>query len=407
MNQLQEDELLVAFFHYFVWKERQLKAASGALLLASPKTEVLEANETAPAVADQGKSTDDEGNRAKSPEQSLCALNDVATKYRGMADAMLLHFPQHLINCKDKEELQTTMPPIVSTLYIDYPALQAMHGAQPVSDPPQANFEVVVRDESAGQKRKGVRNDRPGASKHMKITTRDDIPTDVKLFINEMCANSNKKMASTKRQIKRLEARVKKAREEKKEIAAKAAKIAEEAAKAAKIADEAAQRLQQLPISESKSAPKTSTAGEISDGKPTAQNKPSSEEKAVKQHCTFEERVEELEHFFKGNGHCRVPVRGTALGRWVSEIRFIYKEVQKGKSSDTLTPERIKKLEEMGFEWDLGRQIFTWEERFEDLKRFKEKFGHCNVPRTTYKDDPSLGEWVHMQRKSRTRSIAL
>ena len=402
---MQEAELLFAFFHYFVWKERQSKDAavkSPPQTVASPKTDVSVA-----AAADQNKLADG-GNQAKSPPvaPTLTAPNDQASKYRAMADAMLQNFPQHLNNFKDKVELQTTLPPLVATLYIDYPALQAMRGAYPVFYPPQAIFGPAVGSES-GQKRKRDGNDSPGTNKHLKINQRDDVPTDVKQFINEMRTSSNTEKATNRKQIKRLEAQLNKAREEKKEIAAKAEKIAKEAAKAAKISDEAAKRVQKQSASGGKKSKTNLATGEAADGKPAAQDKPLSEEKPVNKQYTFDERVEELEHFFRGNGHCRVPVRGSAFGRWVSEIRFIYKEMQKGKPSDILTPERIKQLDEMGFEWDLGRQVFTWEERFADLKRFKEKFGHCNVPRTTYKEDPSLGEWVHLQRKSRIHSIVL
>lgn len=38
-----------------------------------------------------------------------------------------------------------------------------------------------------------------------------------------------------------------------------------------------------------------------------------------------------------------------------------------------------------------------WNDRYQELKRFKEKFGHCIVP-TKYKPNPSLGCWVSTQR---------
>ena len=39
-----------------------------------------------------------------------------------------------------------------------------------------------------------------------------------------------------------------------------------------------------------------------------------------------------------------------------------------------------------------------WRKRFEDLKVYKARFGNCNVPRN-WKQNPSLGHWVHDQRK--------
>jgi len=40
----------------------------------------------------------------------------------------------------------------------------------------------------------------------------------------------------------------------------------------------------------------------------------------------------------------------------------------------------------------------TWEERLEELKAYKKSHGDCNVP-TLSKENPSLGHWVHDQRK--------
>jgi len=40
----------------------------------------------------------------------------------------------------------------------------------------------------------------------------------------------------------------------------------------------------------------------------------------------------------------------------------------------------------------------TWEERLEELKAYKAQHGDCNVP-TLSKTNPSLGHWVHDQRK--------
>lgn len=111
--------------------------------------------------------------------------------------------------------------------------------------------------------------------------------------------------------------------------------------------------------------------------------------------ATFEERVEELEHFRKGNGHCRVPLRTPGLGRWVGEMRQVYRNVQKGAQDTVLSDEGIDVLEAMGFEWYVGKPTIPWETRFEELVKYKESHGHCTVPRS-YKKDPSFGEWVHM-----------
>ena len=61
-----------------------------------------------------------------------------------------------------------------------------------------------------------------------------------------------------------------------------------------------------------------------------------------------------------------------------------------------LNPERIRRLESIGFAWSMARpktKPRSWEERLEDLRRFREENGSYNVPRNS-----SLGEWLHNQR---------
>jgi hypothetical protein len=61
-----------------------------------------------------------------------------------------------------------------------------------------------------------------------------------------------------------------------------------------------------------------------------------------------------------------------------------------------LNPERIRRLESLGFAWSMARpktKPRSWEERLGDLRRFREENGSYNVPRNS-----SLGEWLHNQR---------
>ena len=61
-------------------------------------------------------------------------------------------------------------------------------------------------------------------------------------------------------------------------------------------------------------------------------------------------------------------------------------------------PEQIKSLEGIGFVWVLTKhEIVGWDERFKQLKEYKEKHGHCLVPEG-YKANPQLGNWVKNQR---------
>jgi hypothetical protein len=145
-----------------------------------------------------------------------------------------------------------------------------------------------------------------------------------------------------------------------------------------------------------------------------------------REHVTWETRYEQLVHFQKGHGHCRVPVRHPGLGMWVSRIRSKYQDnflrmqqqqQQEGGETGTdtnneaRTPEvvinsdaeaskdqenlqRFEKLNQLGFHWKLRDASPSFEERFQDLVAFKEESGHCRVKRSH-----PLGEWVHNLRK--------
>jgi len=59
---------------------------------------------------------------------------------------------------------------------------------------------------------------------------------------------------------------------------------------------------------------------------------------------------------------------------------------------------------EIGFVFQVGEyrvadyEKKSWDERFEDLMKFKKKYGHARVPQQ-FKEDRQLGEWVHKQRR--------
>ncbi|WP_257616739.1 helicase associated domain-containing protein, partial [Chlamydia suis] len=97
--------------------------------------------------------------------------------------------------------------------------------------------------------------------------------------------------------------------------------------------------------------------------------------------------------FREEHGHCKVPTRypeNPDLGSWVSTQRYAFK---KGK----LPEDKIERLEEIGFVWDVTEE--AWEKNFLELKRFREEYGHCKVPKR-YPQNPDLGSWVSVQRKT-------
>jgi hypothetical protein len=60
-----------------------------------------------------------------------------------------------------------------------------------------------------------------------------------------------------------------------------------------------------------------------------------------------------------------------------------------------LTDERIRKLDSIGFAWSLRDD---WQKHYKELKEYKRKHGHCNVP-ARYKENRRLGIWVSAQRQ--------
>jgi hypothetical protein len=96
-------------------------------------------------------------------------------------------------------------------------------------------------------------------------------------------------------------------------------------------------------------------------------------------------------------GTFNVPVQ-TKLGKWVTRQRQEYSKLQRKKIDlnrcHELSEERIQVLDSLGFIWDtmLHENDRRWNQRFEELKHWKEEHGHCNVPQST-----SLGQWVKIQ----------
>jgi superfamily II DNA or RNA helicase len=108
----------------------------------------------------------------------------------------------------------------------------------------------------------------------------------------------------------------------------------------------------------------------------------------------WEDKFAELQEFKEQEGHCNVPSTYPypSLKVWVATQR---------SRQDRLTPERRKRLEELGFAWGT-RSKGAWEDKFTELQAFKEENGHCAVPKR-YPPNPSLGSWIVYQRQFKGR----
>ena len=140
-----------------------------------------------------------------------------------------------------------------------------------------------------------------------------------------------------------------------------------------------------------------STSASIIQNQPTATTKPSNHPvKKRRDTGKFDKRLNQLRQFKEEFGHCDVPqkyAKNSSLGAWCNTVRFAHKRIKNGVSTSVkLPPERIQRLEEIGFQWRPGGHDQAFEERCRELIAYKEQFGHCKVP-FKHPDSPSLGIW--------------
>lgn len=108
--------------------------------------------------------------------------------------------------------------------------------------------------------------------------------------------------------------------------------------------------------------------------------------------------VNALAKFKSREGHCIVPINhkeeGYPLGRWVNRRRARRSQLSEAQQ---------KRLEDIGMIWDVPK--YQWEEAVKNLKKFKLREGHCNVPKAHKEDDYPLGTWVN-NRKSKWQKLS-
>ena len=127
---------------------------------------------------------------------------------------------------------------------------------------------------------------------------------------------------------------------------------------------------------------------------------------------SFERSFFELLVFKKAYGHCFVPKifpENPSFGRWVCKVRH-----WNNTGSNYLTDSRRKRLDKAGFVWDpksdpgfwrlqaqcIKNKDSAWEETFQELLKFKEKYGHAIVPKE-YKENRRLALWTLKQRRAK------
>lgn len=101
--------------------------------------------------------------------------------------------------------------------------------------------------------------------------------------------------------------------------------------------------------------------------------------------------------YLKEHKHCNVPQQykspdGYNLGLWVSNQR---------NRRSSLSIERLARLDAVSFDWDPSETL--WKEGLQCLKSYKEREGHCGVPRGHMEDGFRLGRWVANKRANQRK----
>ncbi|MBF0270979.1 MAG: helicase associated domain-containing protein [Magnetococcales bacterium] len=110
----------------------------------------------------------------------------------------------------------------------------------------------------------------------------------------------------------------------------------------------------------------------------------------------WEEMFAALTEYRERHGDCLVSESQTEhsqLAWWVAAQR-------KARLAAQLEPERIQRLDAVGFVWDAQEVI--WMESLSALAQFKHRFGHCLVP-ADWPENPRLATWVSAQRNARQK----
>ncbi|MHB8874238.1 MAG: helicase associated domain-containing protein [Myxococcaceae bacterium] len=116
--------------------------------------------------------------------------------------------------------------------------------------------------------------------------------------------------------------------------------------------------------------------------------------RARRRQSKWDTRFAELLAFRRSFRHCDVPARyveNPKLAAWVL--------LQRVRSrSGRLLPDEEQLLRGIGFRFDI-RRLVPWDVHYAELRAFRERHGHCDVPQHTTRGPTSLAQWVAVQRR--------
>ena len=154
-------------------------------------------------------------------------------------------------------------------------------------------------------------------------------------------------------------------------------------------------------------------AADTPDSKRSCRNKwGSSENPDNKFYMIWMKRFEKLKEFKEEFGHCSVPASymknpdGTIddekrkLFNFVMGQRTSHRKMRQGNLDHALIPEKIHLMDSIGFKWQIGPEVLPWEDRFQQLIRYAQEHGNCDIPQyCKAKGCEGLGNWVCAQRR--------
>jgi hypothetical protein len=89
--------------------------------------------------------------------------------------------------------------------------------------------------------------------------------------------------------------------------------------------------------------------------------------------------------------------KNPALGIWVNKQRMEKKFYDEDSRKSSLTPLKIRALEQMDFVWAKRKGEAAWGEKYAELRKYYDANGDCHVP-TKLQDNRAFGRWISTQR---------
>lgn len=111
----------------------------------------------------------------------------------------------------------------------------------------------------------------------------------------------------------------------------------------------------------------------------------------------WDELYERLRHYHAQHGHSSVPIGDEGdpvLARWVQTQRLYFKR-------GSLDADKVAKLNALKFDWSPTET--NWQRRMAQLKTFRQKHGHCDVPEAD--EHLSLSRWTDYVRNRQSEGL--